>query len=254
VSRRALLFGVPAAAAVLASPSLRTSAEAAQSQLDVAHQSPIDIRTGHAVTNLALPALHVHYPTSIDLAIGYQSRDSDQPGGCENRTAEETIVAAIPAGAAWVTVGGVRYDLVNFHFHTRSEHRLNGHQYALEQHFVHSGPNGEKLVVALFITTGGPGGTLQDRVLATVPMECDEDVHLPRLNLAAALPYDLSTYRYDGSLTTAPYTEPVSWLVLAHHHEILPVSLEHFQSRFPDGDSRPLQPLNGRTVQYRPQH
>jgi carbonic anhydrase len=249
VSRRALLLGVPATAAVLASPSLLTSASA-----QTPHQSPIDIRTGHAVPSPGLPELHVHYPSSLALAIRYESRDSGQPGGCENRTAEETILAEIPAGAAWVTVGGVRYDLVNFHFHTRSEHRLNGHQYALEQHFVHSGPNGEKLVVAVFITTGGHGGTLQDKVLSTVPEECAEEVDLGHVNLASALPHDLATYRYDGSLTTAPYSEPVSWLVLAQHREILPVSLHHFQSRFPDGDSRAPQPLNGRTVKYRPQH
>jgi carbonic anhydrase len=68
------------------------------------------------------------------------------------------------------------------------------------------------------------------------------------------LPRDLSTYRYQGSLTTDPYTEPVSWFVLKHHRGILPVSLAHFQSRFPEGDSRAIQPLNGRTVSYRPQH
>ncbi|MFI5733667.1 carbonic anhydrase family protein, partial [Kribbella sp. NPDC051587] len=90
--------------------------------------------------------------------------------------------------------------------------------------------------------------------MATVPAECSENVQLRGANLAAALPTDLSTFRYDGSLTTVPYTEPVSWLVLNHIREIKSTSLAHFQSRFPDGDSRPLQPLNGRTVTYRPQH
>ncbi|MEV8374693.1 carbonic anhydrase family protein [Kribbella sp. NPDC056861] len=233
----------------MASPSLLSSASA-----QLPHQSPIDIRTQHAVHSPALPALHVHYPHSLDLSVHYESKDGGQSGGCETRTAEETVLAQIPAGAAWVTVAGVRYDLVNFHFHTRSEHRLNGHQFPLEQHFVHSGPSGEKLVIALFITTGGHGGTLQDKVLATVPAECDEDVHLVRANLATALPHDLSTYRYQGSLTTTPFTEPVSWFVLNHIREILPASLAHFQTRFPDGDSRTLQPLNGRTVKYHAQH
>lgn len=249
VSRRAVLFGVPATAAVVAAPGLLSSASA-----QTPHQSPIDIHAFHAVNSPALPALHVHYPSALDLSVRYESKDGGQTGGCETRTAEETVLSEIPAGAAWVTVGGVRYELANFHFHTRSEHRLNGRQFPLEQHFVHLGPNGEKLVVALFITTGGAGGTLQDKVLATVPEECDEDVHIPHANLASALPHDLSTFRYQGSLTTAPYSEPVSWLVLTHHRHILPASLSHFQTRFPEGDSRAVQPLNGRTVQYRPQH
>jgi carbonic anhydrase len=250
LTRRSVLFAVPAAAAAIASPALMSRATATT----LLHQSPIDIHRAGAVVSHELPALHVHYPHSLDLEIRYERKDSGQPDGCEHRTAEETVLAAIPAGAAWVTLGGVRYDLANFHFHTRSEHRLDGHQFPLEQHWVHLGPNGEKLVIGLFITTGGHGGTLQDQALATVPAECSENVQLRGANLAAALPTDLSTFRYDGSLTTDPYTEPVSWLVLNHIREIKSTSLAHFQSRFPDGDSRPLQPLNGRTVTYRPQH
>jgi len=249
LTRRSVLFAVPAAAAAIASPALISRATAA-----TPHQSPIDIRRSGAVVSRELPALHVHYPRSLDLEIRYESKDSGQPDGCEHRTAEETVLAEIPAGAAWVTLGGVRYDLANFHFHTRSEHRLDGHQFPLEQHFVHLGPNGEKLVIGLFITTGGHGGTLQDQALASVPAECSENVKLPAANLAGALPANLSTFRYDGSLTTNPYSEPVSWLVLNHIREIKSTSLAHFQSRFPDGDSRPLQPLNGRTVTFRPQH
>ncbi|GAA0592752.1 carbonic anhydrase family protein [Kribbella sandramycini] len=249
LTRRSVLLAVPAAAAALAAPSVMTRATAA-----VAHQSPIDIHRGSAVFSPGLPALHVHYPRSIDLEIRYESKDGGQPGGCETRTAEETVLAEIPKGAAWVTLGGVRYDLANFHFHTRSEHRFDGHQYPLEQHFVHLGPNGERLVIGLFITTGGHGGTLQDQALATVPDECGEDIALHGANLAGALPTDLSTYRYDGSLTTTPFSEPVSWLVLSHIREIKSSSLAHFQTRFPNGDSRALQPLNGRTVRYRPQH
>src|SRR5688500_17469253 len=135
ISRRAVLLGVPAAAAVVAAPGLLSSASA-----QVAHQSPIDIRTFQAVSNLALPALRVHYPSALDLSVRYESKDGGQTGGCETRTAEETVLAEIPRGAAWVTVDGVRYDLANFHFHTRSEHRLNGRQFPLEQHFVHLGP------------------------------------------------------------------------------------------------------------------
>jgi carbonic anhydrase len=212
------------------------------------------VLTPQAVSSPALPALQIHYPTALDLSVHYESKDKGQPGGCETRTAEETVLAEIPAGAAWVLVGPVRYDLVNFHFHTRSEHRLDGYQFPLEQHFVHNGPNGEKLVIGLFLTTGGAGGTLQDKVLATVPEECAEEVHIPHANLASALPADLSTFRYEGSLTTTPFSEPVSWLVLKEHRKLLPASLTHFQTRFPAGDSRPTQPLNGRTVKYRPQH
>ncbi|WBQ06571.1 carbonic anhydrase family protein [Kribbella sp. CA-293567] len=204
-------------------------------------QSPINIHTIHAVDSPGLPALRVHYPSALDLSLRYESKD-------------RTVLAPIPAGAAWITLGGVRYDLVNFHFHTFSEHRLNGRQFPLEQHFVHSGPNGEALVIGLFITPGGKGGTLQDQVLAAVPEQGGPEIPIPRADLAGGLPDDLSTFRYEGSLTTPPYTEGVSWLVLHSHRPILAASLYRLQLRFPDGDSRMLQPLQGRTVNYRAQH
>jgi carbonic anhydrase len=203
-------------------------------------QSPINIHTIHAVISPGLPALRVHYPTALDLSLRYESRD-------------RTVLAPIPAGAAWVMLGGVRYDLVNFHFHTFSEHRLDGRQFPLEQHYVHAGPSGETLVIGMFITPGGKGGTLQDQVLATVPHEGGPEAFIPQADLAGGLPADLSTFRYEGSLTTPPYTEPVSWLVLQNHRPILAASLYRLQLRFPAGDSRMLQPLNGRTVTYRPQ-
>ncbi|MEV8374692.1 carbonic anhydrase family protein [Kribbella sp. NPDC056861] len=203
-------------------------------------QSPINIHSIHAVTSPGLPALQVHYPPALDLALRYESKD-------------RTVLAAIPPGAAWITLGGTRYDLVNFHFHTFSEHRLDGRQFPLEQHFVHTGPRGEALVIGLFLTPGGKGGALQDQVLATVPAQGDPEVLIPGAALASALPDDLSTFRYEGSLTTPPYSEPVSWLVLKQHHAIQAASLYRLQLRFPDGDSRMLQPLGNRTVTYRPQ-
>lgn len=204
-------------------------------------QSPINIHTIHAVSSPDLPALRIHYPSALDLSLRYQGNG-------------RTVLAPIPAGAAWVTLGGARYDLVDFHFHTFSEHRLDNRQFPLEQHFVHTGPGGETLVIGLFITPGGRGGTLQDQVLTAVPDKGGPDVFVPHADLAAGLPADLSTFRYEGSLTTAPYTEPVSWLVLRSHLPIQARSLYHFQTRYPAGDSRPFQPLQGRTVKYRAQH
>lgn len=72
-------------------------------------------------------------------------------------------------------------------------------------------------------------------------------------DLAGALPHVLSTFRYDGSLTTAPYSEPVSGLVLRQHRAITDSAITNFQQLFPQGDARELQPLNGRVVHYRKQ-
>ena len=61
------------------------------------------------------------------------------------------------------------------------------------------------------------------------------------------LPGDLSHYRYEGSLTTEPFNEFVSWVVLRDKvavkaGDIKPITA-HAQH-----DARPTQPLNRRFV------
>jgi carbonic anhydrase len=117
---------------------------------------------------------------------------------------------------------------------------------------VHRGPQGQTLVVALFLTHSGRGGTPQDAVLHTLPQECGKEREIA-VNLKKSLPDDLSTFRYDGSLTTAPYTEGVSWLILRQHRAVTDAVVDGFEKLFPKGNARKLQPLNNRTVRYRRQ-
>ena len=74
------------------------------------------------------------------------------------------------------------------------------------------------------------------------------------VDLAQALPRDLTTFRYTGSLTTSPYPEPVSWLVLQQHGRVSDATLARFRGEFPDGDARDPQPLDGRLVKLVDQH
>jgi len=246
-SRRSFLIGVPGVAAAAMIASSTSVAMAGQP-----HQSPIAIRSRSAVDAPDLPELVVDYPDHVDLRIHYISRDSDDPAGCTTRGPEETVEAEVPAGAAAVRLGSVCYELTQFHFHTHSEHVLDGHRFPVEQHFVHRGPDGQTLVVGLFLTGGGRGGTPQDTVLHTLPEECGQELEVC-VDLSRALPDDLSTFRYDGSLTTAPGTEGVSWVMLRQHRAVADSSVEGLEEHFPKGNARELQPLNDRTVRYRKQ-
>jgi carbonic anhydrase len=245
-SRRSFLIGVPV---VAAAAMVTTSASAMATP---PHQSPIAIRSRSAVDDPELPELVIDYPDHVDVGVHYIRHDANDPAGCSIRGPEETIEADVPAGAAAVLIGGMRYELLQFHFHTRSEHVLDDYHYSLEQHYVHRGPQGQTLVVALFLTHGGRGGTPQDAVLHTLPLECGKEREIA-VNLKKSLPDDLSTFRYDGSLTTAPYTEGVSWLILRQHRAVTDAVVDGFEKLFPKGNARKLQPLNNRTVRYRRQ-
>lgn len=84
-----------------------------------------------------------------------------------------------------------------------------------------------------------------DRILSQLAGECGEPIEVENLNLRALLPANPSTLRYNGSLTTAPYSEGVQWF-LTVPKTVSPQSIAAFRGLFPDGDSRSSQALNGR--------
>jgi carbonic anhydrase len=243
--RRNLLLGVPA----LAAAAMLAQAGSAAAAPGGGKQSPIDIRRRDAVDSPDLPELVFDYPQDVDVRVHYVS---GEPKACDTRGPEDVVEAEVPEGTAAVQLGEVRYELLQFHFHTRSEHLLDGRGFPLEQHFVHRGPDGETLVVGLFLVPGGNGHTLQDAVMRQLPEECGPERKASG-DLSAALPRDLSTFRYDGSLTTSPYSEPVSWLVLERPFAITASSVKRYRELFPEGNNRDAQPLNGREVRFRPQ-
>lgn len=207
-------------------------------------QSPIDISPGAIRFDPTQPALNISYAHS-DLDLEYIRKDASSSDGCSIRNHEETEEAVVRAGAGHVTVAGVRYELEQFHFHTPSEHRFEGRADPLEMHFVHRSAAGKLLVIAVPLRAGAASAV--DEVLAKLVPECGETVELKDFDLSSLLPRDHSTLRYEGSLTTAPYSEGVQWFLMAEQ-TVSPATITRFQGLFTGGNAREPQPLNGRTL------
>src|SRR5262249_31630824 len=60
-----------------------------------------------------------------------------------------------------ITVGGVRYELTQFHFHKPSEERVAGKRYAMVAHLVHKNAQGELAVVAVLLQQGAQNPFIQ---------------------------------------------------------------------------------------------
>lgn len=209
------------------------TASAARSQ----EQSPIDLRAEDAVL--------VHANELARLHFDYSSRATLEVVNTGSPDEEATIRANVPAGAGRLAVEGVAYDLRQFHWHTPSEHRVEGEEFPMEMHLVHEGPGGSLLVVGIFLRRGHRHGELE-KIFADLPEEGDP-TSVPGFKLSRLLPGDRRSVRYRGSLTTPPFTEGVSWVVLADPLEVPGQLIAAFQALFPDGNSREPQPLNGRT-------
>jgi hypothetical protein len=53
---------------------------------------------------------------------------------------------------------------------------------------------------------------------------------------------------YSGSLTTPPFTEGVTWINLAQPLEMAASQIQAYQELFPEGNTRPVQPLGDRII------
>jgi carbonic anhydrase len=231
----------------LAVTALGIGGTTAQSQ--VPHQSPVNVTPGAVRVDPSQPALAIHYGHS-DLELEYIQKDATDPAGCTTRNAEETEEAEVTPGAGYVTLAGTRYDLQQFHFHTPSEHRFNGHADPIEMHLVHKSAAGRILVVGVPLRIGT--ASTVDTVLARLAPECGAPVDIHHIDLNSLLPANHSTLRYTGSLTTAPYTEGVQWFLMAEK-TVTQSTVNRFTNTFPHGNARATQPLNGRHLTAVPQ-
>ncbi|ONI88857.1 hypothetical protein ALI22I_18005 [Saccharothrix sp. ALI-22-I] len=213
----------------------------AQSQTST--QSPVNVTSGAIRSDPSQPKLDVTYGHT-ELELKYIRKDTASASGCTVRNHEETEEAEVVPGSGYVTVAGVRYDLVQFHFHTPSEHRFSGHAFPLEMHLVHRSADGKLLVIGVPIEAGPK--SVVDEVLATLSPECGEPVEVPDIDLNRLVPSTHYTLHYNGSLTTAPFTEGVSWY-LTTPLTATSATLARFKAEFPEGNARQVQPLNGRT-------
>ncbi len=173
------------------------------------------------------------------------------PGPFEVVNNGHTIQVNVEPGSS-MTVDGKTYDLLQFHFHSPSEHEIAGEQTVLAAHFVHRAADGEYAVLGAMIVPGNANDTF-GTVLAAMPKEEGKAESDTSITLADLLPADLAHWAYDGSFTTPPCTERVQWYVLA---EPVTVSLQqaaefrslaflHHEGEYV-GNARPVQPLNGR--------
>src|SRR5262245_51634687 len=192
------------------------------------HQSPIDIEK---TEKAELPPIQFQYRESPLRIVdnGHTIQVSYEPGSS-------------------IRVGEREYVLKQFHFHQPSEERVHGRRHGMSLHLVHADTAGQLAVVAVMLDTGAENAALP-QLWNNLPkeegkQERRDDV---RINAADLLPADRGYYTFDGSLTTPPCTENVTWFVLKQSLAVSSGELAQFSKRYPN-DARPTQPLYDRVV------
>lgn len=190
-------------------------------------QSPIDL-TAATPRDLVDPQ-PAYQPTEARIVDdGYTVRVDLQPGSS-------------------LLLDGVPYALDEFHFHSPSEHTVNGNSYAVELHLVHEADNGAVAMVGVLMAGGAENPALAP-LISAIPSKEGKDVRLRDVyDPSGLLPADRRAYRYPGSLTTPPCTEGVIWVVMA-----TPIQASGPQiaalARALEGNSRPVQARGDREL------
>ena len=203
-------------------------------------QSPVNILSDQAVHGKHRVALHY---------------DHTAPEFIVNKGT--TIELDFPTGGGSITYDGRDYELKQLHFHTPSEHLIDGVTYPMSMHIVNQmraeGPEAlpHYLVVAILFKMGEPNrfiGTFLEAVPPTAGATAHlapDTVYLDELFPDHKLP---QYYHYRGSLTTPPHSETVEWLVLKQVKDASPDQIQRINAL--EGDNaRHVQALYGRAVE-----
>ncbi len=147
-------------------------------------------------------------------------------------------------------VAGTKYELSYIQFHKPSEMKLDGKGQEMAAHLFHNAPGGKPVIVAVLLDAGA-GNNFIKSVFHNLPKDHDKETTVDGVTVNALdlLPKNKKAYyTFNGSLTTPPCTEDITWFVLRTPASIAPEDVARFAALYP-ANARPVQPLNGRPVQ-----
>jgi len=145
------------------------------------------------------------------------------------------------------TVPSGKYKLLQFHFHTPSEEKIDGKSFSMVAHMVHKNGTGKLAVIAVLIQEGKENAALK-QIFDALPAEGSKTPLKSNFDATRLLPANMGYYTLQGSLTTPPCTEGVAWQILETPIEMSKAQISAFQKLY-KMNARPVQPLNGRIVQ-----
>jgi carbonic anhydrase len=141
------------------------------------------------------------------------------------------------------------YNLLQFHFHIPSEHTIAGEQFDMEMHLVHANEDGDLAVLGIMLAVNPDeeATDVLDLIWSDLPSEEGEAELDGEVNAADFLPEVLDILTYQGSLTTPPCSEGVTWMLSGEALTVEQEIVDDFGAIF-EFNNRPTQPVNDRAL------
>ncbi len=182
-----------------------------------------------------------------EIALHY---DHGDPDFLENKG--HTIELDFPQGSS-ITFDGAEYALKQLHFHTPSEHQIDGVTFPMEMHVVNMiEPKTEDdppryLVIGYLFKMGGEDPFIASFLDEVPGKEGVEELESGKIFMDNPNQRE-EYYHYRGSLTTPPYTETVEWLIVQEIQQASPEQIRRIHLL--EGDNaRRVQARYGRRVE-----
>lgn len=144
-------------------------------------------------------------------------------------------------------LGSDRFRLLQLHWHTPAEHTIEAKEFDAELHLVHVNERDELLVVGIVYQLGEADARLQ-QIIDETRATGDEQGVVPSLSASDHVPESDGFYHYTGSLTAAPFSEPVQWYVARTVRTVSPRQVEQLQALTGGPNARALQDRNERGI------
>ncbi|XP_062115138.1 alpha carbonic anhydrase 7-like [Humulus lupulus] len=154
--------------------------------------------------------------------------------------------------AGSIKINGTEYFLHQCHWHSPSEHTINGRRYDMELHMVHMSQD-KKLAVIGVLYKLGCHDVFLSKLMSHITAMADthEEKHLGMIDPTQIKLGHKKYYRYMGSLTVPPCTEGVIWTI---SKKIRTISREQVKQLrvavhdYAEQNARPVQPINRRDI------
>ena len=218
-------------------------------------QSPINIELNVDGADLPVLAWRITTPGIVDGTFAPVQEEG-----------QGKWLRVVDAGLA-MGVKNADYQLRSLIVHSPSEHAVSGQRYDMEIQFLHSAAVGEQqkyLMVSVFVNKADAVSSPAVADLASKMEDMDTTsgsltVNIRDLAMEVLGQTELVSptatnaenyFMYDGSFTTAPCTEGVTWVVLKNPLQASPLEIATLAAALPQ-TNRDLQPIGTRVVEDR---
>ncbi|MDJ0790783.1 MAG: carbonic anhydrase family protein [Acidimicrobiia bacterium] len=206
-----------------------------------------DLDPAWAIAKLGIRQSPIDLAGATDEVEGSLGLSYDKVTLTEVANDGHTLQVGVTAGGM-LTFGQRTWTLGGLHFHTPSEHHIDGEAFDMEIHLVHTDDRNQLGVLGVFAEIAGGFGALSAVFDAAPDAGTTVDLRLEEIPVVDVLPPDRSRwFAYTGSLTTPPFTEQVQWVVLRQPLEVSESDVQQMRRLF-GANARPVQPKHSRRV------